>query len=121
MRKKLALFMTVVFSCLVLLAGCTVSGASPFEGTWKLTKGEASGVTLEAELLESTMGEVTITLEKGGKAIGESTLGGNSEVTWEAKYNDTVVVTLDGQSQEMTLEDGGLTMEASGTKLTFSK
>ncbi len=68
MKKKLALFMAVVFSCLILLAGCAGSGASPFEGTWKLTKGESSGITLDAEVLESAMGEVTITLEKGGKA-----------------------------------------------------
>lgn len=76
---------------------------------------------MEADLLESTMGEVTITLEKDGKAIGESSLGGDSEGTWEAKDNKTVMVTLDGEDQEMTLENGELTTESSGTKLTFSK
>ena len=78
-------------------------------------------MTLEAELLESAMGEVTITLEKGGKATGESSLGSDSEGTWEAKDNETVVVTLDGEDQEMTLENGALTVEASGAKLTFEK
>jgi anionic cell wall polymer biosynthesis LytR-Cps2A-Psr (LCP) family protein len=121
MKKKLALFMAVVFSCLFLLAGCAGAGASPFEGTWKLTKGESAGVTLEAELLESAIGEITITLEKDGKATMESTLGESGEGTWEAKDNTTVVVTVDGEDQEMTLENGELTMEASGAKLTFEK
>ncbi len=31
------------------------------------------------------------------------------------------MVTLDGEDQEMTLENGALTMEASGAKLTFEK
>ena len=78
-------------------------------------------MTLEAELLESAIGEITITLEKDGKATMESTLGESGEGTWEAKDNTTVVVTVDGEDQEMTLENGALTVEASGAKLTFEK
>ena len=60
MKKKLALLLSCMVLCAMVLVGCGGGGNAYAGTTWELTRAEAYGVTMEGEMLDSTVGEMSI-------------------------------------------------------------
>lgn len=60
MKKKLALLLSCMVLCALVLVGCGGGGNAYAGTTWELTRAEAYGVTMEGEMLDSTVGEMSI-------------------------------------------------------------
>lgn len=57
MKKKLALLLSCMVLCALVLVGCGGGGNAYAGTTWELTRAEAYGVTMEGEMLDSTVGK----------------------------------------------------------------
>lgn len=122
MKKFLAMTLAIVMMCGILAAcgglGGKTGGDSNIVGTWKLTKGVASGITISASQLDM---EMSFRFDSNGKAAmiynGETTDG----LTWRLD-GDVVKLGVGGTDLYDFAYDGKtLTVEQSGVKLIFEK
>lgn len=128
-KKVLALILVAMLT-IGMLVSC---GSDKAAGTWKLTKASAGGQELTAEQLSATgMGEAKITL-KDGKATVEM-LGQTAEGTYKVDGDNVTIstsaaststddasATSAAESITGTIKDNQLTIEQSGTSMTFEK
>ena len=127
MKKGIIALMACVFALVmgVALVGCG-SGSDPkaaWVGTWDLTEMEENGEVTGADDLEmlKALG-LDVYLELNQDGTGALVLFGEAtEFSWEAKSSTEASFTMDGQTAGMKLTDGNLTIEQSGSKLTFQK
>ena len=119
MKKFLALMLAIVLMCGVLAAcGGSANANSPIVGTWKLTKGVASGITVDPSQLGM---EMSFRFDANGKAAmvynGDTTEG----LSWRLE-GDVVKLGVSGTDLYDFAYDGStLTVEESGVKMIFEK
>ena len=120
MRKKSLVLVVIMILSVLLLSACGGSAVSdsPYVGKWVGTTAEYAGMEWD---VASLLGEFTIDLESGGKAVltvqGETTNGKWSE-------SDAGVVIDEGSDNEVTLtagDDGRLSVEMEGMVIYFEK
>lgn len=115
-----------VFALSLALVGCGGGGGdakAAWIGTWDLTEMEESGQVTSSEDIEmlKELG-LTVNLELKDDGTGALVLFGEAmDGKWEAKSATEATFTYEGQTIDMKIADGKLTMEQSGSKLTFAK
>lgn len=124
--KVLAVAMCAIALCAALV-GCSGGNSGDydanFQGDWMLSGGSSDGQELDAEAISAMeqMGlYVYIQLEEGGNAT-ISLFGSNMSGTWEAKDASTVALTIQGDTEDATLENGELVLAVDGDSLRFKK
>lgn len=115
-----------VFALSLALVGCGGGGGdvkAAWVGTWDLTEMEESGQVTGSEDIEMLKGlGLTVNLELKEDGTGALVLFGESmNGKWEAKSATDATFTYEGQTINMKITDGKLTMEQNGSKLTFVK
>ena len=120
MKKVLALVLAAVLLCGGLIA-CTKSGSAGYNrivGTWNLTKGVSSGITIDASKLNM---EMAFVFDSNGKASmiynGETTDG----LTWKLSGNVVKLGVSGVDLYDFAFDGDTLTLEQDGTKLIFEK
>ncbi len=137
MKKYITFVAGVALSATVLAAcgGSAGVGADPaeaakFVGDWGIKSIIANGEELNLQELfaavgKETEGAIGLNLEENGKATLQIPTQSASNGTWKVSGNDTVIVTIDGDDETVTLKDGNMIMshEQDGNKLdlVFSK
>ena len=126
MKKTLSIVLAVVM-VLAVFTACGSNGEDSADnsvvGTWKATQVEAAGVQVSLEdFAQSTGTELAISIEL--RADGTFSMSMNDEVQGEGTYEvkgNTVALTADGATLNATLEDGKMTIDASGSKVILEK
>ena len=124
-RKKWVAMLVSVFALCLVLAGCAGGGdaAKNYVGDWKLVGMEENGEATSADdikLMEDMGLSVTMSV-KEDKTFSMNVMGEEMSGTWEAKSASEATFTVEGQSVPVTLANGVLTLEESGTKMMFEK
>lgn len=108
-----------LFAC----SGSSEDAKKAFIGTWKLSglveDGEAVSQD-DLEMMEAMGMTVTMTVSEDGN-FNIDIFGESEEGTWEAKSTTEATFTIQGDAAPATLKDGTLTLEESGTQLSFVK
>lgn len=125
-KKSVLAFLTCVLALAFALTGCSGGGKDPkadFVGSWKFSGGTVEGEELTDEYMDM--------LEEGGVhcilVLDEDGTGALDlfleviDLKWEAKDATTATITAEGESQDMTLEDGKLVLKMEDDKLIFTK
>ena len=114
---------------LFALVGCGGNGTAAedfsdnFVGVWDLYSMEENGQPAsneDIEMMKDLGMTITLTLNADG-SVHFDALGSEHEGTWVAKDATTVTITIDGTPEDMTLEDGVLSMEVDGVKMGLKK
>jgi hypothetical protein len=118
MKKRLALLLACVLLVSAMMVAC--GSSTKVEGTtWKLTKAEMEGQTVEAEALDALGGESTFDFQKDGVLVGNM-FGEEVKGTWK-QSGSKVTLEIDGSSVDAKISGSKMTMEEEGNKLTFEK
>lgn len=127
--KALAVCACALALCVALVgcasgnAGSSDNGASNFQGDWVLSGGVSQGQEIDQEGIEGMQKlgmNVYIQLNEDGSAV-ISLFGQEVTGTWTAKTDTTADITLEGDTEEVKLENGELVLEADGDSLRFKK
>lgn len=120
MKKKFVLLLACLMVFALVLTGC---GSKGIVGTtWKLDRGEASGITLNVDTLKGAIGDmadmsITFTDEKNCEVVSAGNTG-------RATYtlDDDKLVIFDVNSYlEGTMDGNEFSIDVSGIKLIFKK
>lgn len=124
MKKKIAMILTAMLMVVFALTACgSGSKADPNEGNWEATKIAAGGLEVDLAEFEKTMGQemnISINFKADGTLTADA-MGETSDGEWKAKDGGKYDVTMDGQTEEVTLADGKLTLEIEGAACIFEK
>lgn len=124
--KKRALTLLLALAMIVSLAACGGGGGSSAAGSYKLTKMDAAGVSMNLDELAATTGvEMSITLElkeDGNFSLDMSALGQSESLsgTWKADGNN-LVLSAEGEDLPVTFDGKTIVLEQDGQSLTFEK
>ena len=119
MKKRITALALVCMLSLASLVGCGGGGNAYAGTTWELTRAEAYGVTMEGEMLDSTVGEMSIKFIDDTK-LEISGMGRSGEATYTLD-GDKIMVTEGSQTMEFTVADEEISFEMSGVKMYFTK
>ena len=100
-------FIAGLLLVLTLLSIASCGGTATFPGTWKLTKADLNGTSVDISILQ---GEITLNADKTGVY---KTLGIDLEATWEEIDSTTAklsYLSLTGTPNEMELKIDGKTL-----------
>ena len=118
MKKKLALILSCMMLCALVLVGC--GGGNKYVGTtWELTRAEAYGVTMEGDILDNTVGEMTIKFVDNTKAEIKG-MGMSEDATYTLEGDKIVITEPNAETLEFTVADNELSVEASGATMYFT-
>lgn len=116
-----------VFALSLALVGCGGGGGgdakASWVGTWDLTEMEENGEVTGPDDI-SMLKDLGLSVELDLKDDGTGALvlfGESMEGKWEAKSATDATFTYEGQTINMKVADGKLTMEQNNSKLTFAK
>ena len=115
-----------VFALSLALVGCGGGGGdvkAAWVGTWDLSEMEENGEVTSSDDIQmlKELG-LTVQLELKEDGTGALVLFGESmQGKWEAKSATDATFTYEGQTINMKIADGKLTMEQNNSKLTFVK
>ena len=129
MKKAIAgiLSSALIIAICVMMTACSTS----IVGEWKFYSmhQEQNNVTVDIKAGESYMGvtisedAIVLTINEDGSAELKMNMAGQSanlKGTWEEKEGK-YYLTFEGESQEITVKGGKLSMENAGAKLTLKK
>ncbi|WP_040195513.1 lipocalin family protein [Candidatus Soleaferrea massiliensis] len=122
MKKAISLVLSVLMICTLVFAGCgskAEGGDDLANTTWTLTSGKSGGQEVTGEQVTSLFGEIKMEFKADSKMSMTA-----AEVTQEGTYKldgSKLTLSIEGQDQECTYENGSITMESAGATLTFSK
>ncbi len=129
MKKGIIALLACVFALSLSLVGCGGGGGNSgdakaaFVGTWDLVEMEENGEVTgsdDLDMLKALGLDVYLELNEDG--TGALMLFGEAmEGTWEAKSATDGTFTIEGEAVDMKIASDQLTMEQSGSKLTFAK
>lgn len=119
MKKKLALLLSCMVLCALVLVGCGGGGNAYAGTTWELTRAEAYGVTMEGEMLDNTVGEMTIKFVDNSK-MEINGMGMSIEGTYTVEGN---TVTIEYFDQPIAFQRNGnqLSAEYDGEAMVLEK
>ena len=125
MKRKMLLLVGCVCALCLALTGCGggADAASNFVGSWKLSAVESSTEPASEEdvaFLEEMGMSCSITLNED-KTASLDLFGDVLNGTWEAKDATNATITAEGESLEMMLADGKLSLDLEGDKMVFVK
>ena len=113
-----------VFALSLALVGCGGGDVkAAWVGTWDLSEMEENGEVTSSDDIQmlKELG-LTVQLELKEDGTGALVLFGESmQGKWEAKSATDATFTYEGQTINMKIADGKLTMEQNNSKLTFVK
>lgn len=118
-EKEIGLTSVLHGAVRAVLVGCGGGGNAYAGTTWELTRAEAYGVTMEGEMLDSTVGEMSIKFIDDTK-LEISGMGRSGEATYTLD-GDKIMVTEGSQTMEFTVADEEISFEMSGVKMYFTK
>lgn len=123
MKRKIAVIITAMMMLVLALTACGGSKADPVEGKWNAAKIKAVGMEISLdEFAEQTGQDFSISLEfKADGKLSAEAMGQTSEGEWKAKDGGKYDVTLDGETEEITFEEGNIIMDFEGNLLIFEK
>ena len=117
MKKFAVIVLAVVIACFTLVS----CGGSNYVGKWELEEMSSTGMTLKDNFLGIPVA-IMFQFEFKEDGTGALVLFGESmDGKWEAKSATDATFTYEGQTINMKITDGKLTMEQNGSKLTFVK
>ena len=101
----------------------TAKGKEAYVGEWALSGMESEGTAIGADEIEQLKSlDITVTLTLKDDLTGELILVGEPmAITWEPKTATEASITIEADTVPMTITDGTLSFEQSGTKLEFQK
>ena len=126
MKKKLALMLSCMVLCALVLVGCG-GGNNGYVGTkWELTHAESHGLTMDASMVQSILGEMSMEFVSDSKVeIKMNQLSQESEYTLSG---DKILVEESNQTLEFNVtktDDEGaateLSVDSNGSTLYFEK
>ena len=125
--KPAALVMAILLMMSTLLAGCGGGSGDPIVGKWTLSGVDVAGTVVDIKDFAEQYGlgtdasapDISFDIRADGTLTGNAA-GEEAEGTWEVGTG-AYTLTIQGESQDVTLEDGNLVMEISGMKMVFSK
>ncbi|MDE8702169.1 hypothetical protein PZH32_04235 [Adlercreutzia equolifaciens] len=134
MKKSLKTKALAVFACAFALCfalvGCTSGGnaagddaAKNFQGDWVLSGGSSAGQEIDQASIDSMQQlgmNVYIQLQEDGTAV-ISLFGSEMTGTWKAKDATTADFTLEGDTEEIKIENDELVIEVDGDSLRFKR
>ena len=133
MKAKTGILATLVcafaFVFAIALVGCSGGGGDSenydknFVGTWELSGLEEDGTSYaesDIKMLKSMGLAVSLTMNED-KTAALDYFGEKLEGTWEAKNATTVTLKAMGDSMDIKLNNGELTVEVDGAKMMFKK
>ena len=118
-KRNWLCFCPSVVLCALVLVGCGGGGNAYAGTTWELTRAEAYGVTMEGEMLDSTVGKCPsnlLTIQNWRSAVW----GASREATYTLD-GDKIMVTEGSRTMEFTVADEEISFEMSGVKDVFHK
>ena len=119
MKKRLALILYCMMLCALVLVGC--GGGNEYVGTtWELPRAEAYGITMEGDILDNTVGEMTIKFVDNTKAEIKG-MGVSEDATYTLEGDKIVITEPNAETLEFTVSDNELSVEASGATMYFTK
>lgn len=115
MKKLLSLLLALMMGlgCIAFAEGVD------YTGTWVLTSAEASGVTMDADMLAMLGMDMTMTLNADG-TMTVSMLGMEEAGTWVATENG-VAITDEEETIELPYQNDMLLMEQDGTIMMLAR
>ena len=116
----MALAFVMVCAMLSVTACSSGGGTMDVAGTkWALTGGSAGDITLTKDQIQSVIGEITYTFEEGGTLV--VAMGGTeAEGNWEQNGN-TITISAQGESMDMTLQGDTLQIQQGEVIATFTR
>lgn len=120
--KKRLMTMLMAVMMLIVLSACGKK-TDAIVGVWNADSMEMQGMSVKLEeYAEQTGQDITMTMEyKEDNTVTMDVLGSTGEGTWEAK-DGKYTVTIDGDAQEVTVENDELIIEAENLgKVVFKK
>ena len=127
MKAKIIATFVCAFALCAALVGCSSGdsgdGSAAFQGDWVLSGGTSDGQELTQESIDAMqqMGlNVYVQFNEDGTFV-MSLFGTDMQGTWTAKSATTADITLEGDTEEVKIVDGELTIEAEGNALRFKK
>ena len=118
MKKKLALLLSCMVLCALVLVGCGGGGNAYAGTTWELTRAEAYGVTMEGDALAS-MGDLGMEFVDD-TTVKMSLMGMSIEGTYTVEGN---TVTIEYFEQPIAFQRNGnqLSAEYDGEAMVLEK
>lgn len=123
MKKSYLVWLLVAAVGLCILVGCGDKNAKTnYTGTWKVSGGKANGISLTAEQITSTLGNITMNVGNEGKITKKEGIGLDENGKWSATETGIIVSDVDGtNSVTFTYKDGTLTGNVKGLEITLKK
>lgn len=125
--KKLSKVIAAIMVTVMVTAAMAGCGLIKKEivGTWKASKVEIAGVSVDFAEYAEESGQSEDTREwtmeiKWNKKFSMDKMGRTEKGTWDKK-GGTYVLTVEDSDQEATVEDGKLVIEHGIAKVTFEK
>lgn len=134
MKKSLKTKALAVFACAfalcIALVGCAGGGdtagddaAKNFQGDWVLSGGSSDGQEIDQASIDSMQQlgmNVYMQLQEDGTAV-ISLFGSEMTGTWKAKDATTADFTLEGDTEEIKIENDELVIAVDGDSLRFKR
>lgn len=128
--KKIVVGVAVALATLIMCM-CFAACSSSVAGTYKFQSMSMSqgGATVEIKVGEQYMGMITlnedavvVTLNEDNTVEFKMNMGQEATMTGTWEENDgKYYITIEGETQEVTIKDGTLTMENDGAKIVLKK
>lgn len=127
-KAKIIATIVCAFALCAALVGCggpagSDNATSPFQGDWVLSGGVADGQELDQQNLDAMeqMGlHVYVQFNEDGSLV-LNMFGNEITGTWTAKDATTADITIQGDTEEVKIENDELKIEADGNALMFKK
>ena len=119
-KTRTTLLISLLLIVAMMMTACAGGGPDAATGTWKLTGGEAQGITVSMEQLEQLGMNADMTMEfKGGKFTANFN-GENGSGTYKID-GDAITLTENGEELTGTISGDEIKIDAGGATLIFAK
>lgn len=120
-KKQIALVVLLVLA-LTVLAGCGgVEEEDKYVGSWEVSGGKVSGVSLPQEQIKEQLGTISLTIQKGGTVKKEG-IGLDAEGVWKESKDGITISDKDGTyAVSFVKEDDKLKGSIKGIEILFQK
>ncbi|MGI6200089.1 MAG: lipocalin family protein [Christensenellales bacterium] len=119
-KTQTTLLISVLLIVAMMMTACAGGGTDAATGTWKLTSGEAQGITVSLDQLSQLGVNADMTMEfKGGKFTANFN-GEQGSGSYKID-GDTITMSENGQEMTGTISGNEIKIDAGGATLIFTK